>query len=172
MAKAKKTAVPHACQSKAEAMDAIRALGDAQRTLTRLESSINDEIAVITAREKDRIDALKGRIESLTTSIHWWCEANRATLCTGGGKTANLITGEVSWRQRPPSVSLKSVDKVIETLKRLGLCQFLRTKEEVNKEAILADHKAVSGVAGINVVHGVEDFAVTPFEVDIQGCAQ
>ncbi|MCL1860685.1 MAG: host-nuclease inhibitor Gam family protein [Proteobacteria bacterium] len=171
MAKAKKTAVPHACQSKEEAMDAIRALGDAQRELVRLETAINDQIAVITAREKDRIDALKERVETLTTSVHWWCEANRATLCAGGGKTANLVTGEVSWRQRPPSVTLRAVDKVIDTLKRLRLGRFIRTKEEVNKEAILADPKAVAGVAGITVVQGIEDFAITPFEVDIQRSA-
>jgi len=169
MAKAKKTAVPHACQSKEEAMDAIRALGDTQRELTRLETVVNDEIAAIVAREKDRIDALKERIETLTTSIHWWCEANRATLCVGGVKTANLITGEVWWRQRPPSVSLRAVDKVIDTLKRLGLDRFIRTKEEVNKEAILAEPKAVAGVAGISVVQGVEDFNVQPFEVDAGG---
>jgi len=64
---------------------------------------------------------------------------------------------------------LKAVDKVIETLKRLGLGRFVRTKEEVNKEAILANPKAVAGVAGIKVVQGIEDFAVTPFEIEIGG---
>ncbi|MCL2162341.1 MAG: host-nuclease inhibitor Gam family protein [Betaproteobacteria bacterium] len=169
MAKAKKTAAPHACQSREETMDAIKTLGDTQRELARLETSINDEIAAITQREKGRVDALKERIDALTTGIHWWCEANRLALCAGGGKTANLITGEVSWRQRPPSVSLRAVDKVLETLKRLGLDRFIRTKEEVNKEAILADPRSVAGVAGVTVVQGIEDFAVTPFEIDIGG---
>jgi len=169
MAKAKKTATPYACQNREEVMDAIKALGDAQRELARLETFINDEIAVIAQREKGRVDALKERIDVLTTGIHWWCEANRQMLCANGGKTANLITGEVSWRQRPPSVSLRAVDKVIETLKRLGLERLVRTKEEVNKEAILADPKKVAGVSGITVVQGIEDFTVTPFEVDIGG---
>jgi phage host-nuclease inhibitor protein Gam len=169
MAKAKKPAVLHACQTREETMDAIKALGDAQRELARVETSINDEIAEITQREKGRIDALKERIDALTTGIHWWCEANRLALCAGGGKTANLITGEVSWRQRPPSVTVRAVDKVIDTLQRLGLGRFIRSKAEVNKEAILADPKSVAGVPGINVVQGVEDFAVTPFEIDIQG---
>jgi len=56
---------------------------------------------------------------------------------------------------------------VIETLNRLGLSQFVRSKEEINKEAILNEPEAVKGVAGITVVTGVEDFVITPFEQDV-----
>jgi phage host-nuclease inhibitor protein Gam len=167
MAKAKTRAVAYVCQSKEETMLAIKALGDAQRELTRLETAMNDEIAQITLREKDRIEALRGCIESLTGGIHLWCEANRAALCANGGKTANLVTGEVNWRQRPPSVTIRAVDKVIATLLALGLGRFVRKKEEVNKEAILAEHKAVAGIAGITIVQGLEDFTVVPFEVEV-----
>lgn len=107
----------------------------------------------------------KGRIELLQTGVQAWCEANRDTLTDGGKvKSANLITGEVSWRQRPPSVSVRGVDAVIDTLKRLGLGVFVRTKEELNKEAILNEPHQVRGVAGLQVVTGVEDFAIVPFE--------
>jgi phage host-nuclease inhibitor protein Gam len=167
MAKVKKSATVFACQTKESAMEAIRQLGDTQRELTRLETEMNDEIAAIASREKSRIEALRERIDSLTTGIHVWCEANRALLCSTGGKSANLITGEVSWRQRPPSVTVRSADKVIATLKALGIGRFLRLKEEVNKEAVLADPRGVAGVAGIAVVVGIEDFAVAPFEVEV-----
>ena len=53
---------------------------------------------------------------------------------------------------------------VIETLEKLGLARFLRTKTEINKEAILADPDAVSGIAGLSIQTGVEDFVITPFE--------
>ncbi|MDR0673328.1 MAG: host-nuclease inhibitor Gam family protein [Zoogloeaceae bacterium] len=167
MTKAKKTAAHYVCQSRDETQTAIRELGDAQRELTRLETVINDAIAAIAARHKDNVDALKTRIDTLTSGIQLWCEANRAALCATG-KTANLVTGEVSWRQRPPSVSVRQQEKVIETLRALGLSRFLREKTEVNKEAILAEPAAVSGIAGITVVTGVEDFAVTPFEIEVQ----
>lgn len=169
MAKQKAKAAAWVCQSKEQAIDSIRALGDAQRELTRIETEINDQVADITAGRKDEIDALKTRIETLTSGIHTWCEAHRAELCAGGGKTANLITGEVAWRQRPPSVSIRAVDKVLETLRSLGLSRFIRSKDEPNKEAMLADPKAVSGIAGISIVTGVEDFTVQPFEVDVAG---
>ena len=98
------------------------------------------------------------------------CEANRAELTNNGkSKSANLVTGEVQWRNRPPSVGIRGTDSVIETLLRLGLERFIRRKEEINKEAILNEPSAVSGVAGITVKTGIEDFAIVPFEQDA-GC--
>ena len=144
MAKTKAKAATFICQSKEQTMDAIRTLGDTHRELTRIETEINDAIAVITSDRKEQIEALKERVATLTQGIQGWCEANRATLCADGKKSANLVTGEVSWRQRPPSASIRAVDKVIETLKALGLSRFIRTKEEPNKEAMLAYPKAVA----------------------------
>ncbi|MCL2524587.1 MAG: host-nuclease inhibitor Gam family protein [Betaproteobacteria bacterium] len=163
----KAKAAPYVCQSKEQTIEAIKTLGDAQRELTRIETDINDILAAVTAERKDRIDALKGRIETLVAGIQLWCEANRSALLTGGGKEANLITGLVRWRQRPPSVSIRAVDKVLETLRALGLKRFIRTREEPNKEAMLAEPNAVSGIAGITIVTGVEDFVIEPFEVDV-----
>ena len=83
--------------------------------------------------------------------------------------TANLVTGEVSWRLRPPSVSIRGVDTVLETLLRMGLGRFVRVKNEPNKEAMLNEPEAVRGIAGINIVTGVEDFIVVPFEAQAEG---
>ena len=165
--KKKVRAAQWVCQSKELTAEAIRALGDAQRELTRVETEINDQIAAITAERKGEIEAIKTRIETLTGGIQTWCEAHRVELLAGGGKEANLITGLVKWRQRPPSVSIRSVDKVLETLRSLGLGRFIRSKDEPNKEAMLADPKAVSGIAGITIVTGIEDFVIEPFEVEV-----
>lgn len=165
--KAKAKAAPWVCQTKEQTQEAIRALGDAQRELTRLETAINDQIAAITDANKDQVEALKARIQTLIDGIHVWCEANRAMLLTGSGKTANLTTGVIKWRERPPSVSIRNVEKVLETLRLLGLTRFIRSKEEPNKEAMLAEPKAVSGIAGISIVTGVEDFIIEPFEVEV-----
>lgn len=163
----KALALAYACQTKDQTMDAIRTLGDTQRELTRIETEMNDAIAEITSARKTEIEVMKTRIEALVNGIQTWCEANRAELCKNGSKTANLITGEVSWRQRPPSISIRAVDKVLETLKALKLDRFIRTKEEPNKEAMLADPKTVQGIAGVTINTGVEDFAVTPFEQEV-----
>jgi len=168
MATRKKTqAAQWTCQSKDMTMQAIRSLGDAQRELLRVETEINDQVAEITAQRKDEIEALKTRIDMLVGGIQTWCEAHRAELLAAGGKEANLVTGLVKWRQRPPSVSIRSAQKVLDTLRQLGLSRFIRSKEEPNKEAMLAEPQAVSGIAGISIVTGVEDFVIEPFEVEV-----
>ena len=158
------SAVP---QSKADCAAYIKTLGDVMRDFERQKASMNDEISIIAKAYQPKLESLEARAKALQTGIQTWAEANRASLCAGGAKTANLVTGEVSWRQRPPSVTIRGVDAVLETLARMGLGRFIRTKQEPNKDAMLAEPDAVRGIAGITIVSGVEDFAVKPFEVEV-----
>lgn len=155
-------------QSKTDCAAAIRALGDLQRTFERERASMNDQIAAITQAYQPALASLSERMDALQAGIQAWCEAHRTELCGEGdklGKTANLVTGEVAWRVRPPSVSIRGADAVLETLLRMGLGRFVRVKNEANKEAMLAEPDAVRGIAGITIVSGVEDFTITPVEV-------
>lgn len=152
-------------QSKDEAAADIRKIGDLQRQLTRATTEMNDAIAQITQNFQPRVEAVREQLTTLQEGVQGYCEAHRLELTDGGKtKTANLITGEVQWRQRPPSVSVRGADNVIEMLKRLGLDRFIRAKEEINKEGILNEPGEVRGVAGLTVITGVEDFVITPFE--------
>lgn len=165
--KIKAKAFTYAPQSKADCQADIKKLGDLQRDLVRAQADLNDEIARLTKAATPRFEALQERIDTLQAGVQTWCEANRSDLC-GSGKTANLITGEVQWRLRPPSISIRGAEAVIANLKRLGLERFVRVKEEPNKEAMLIEPNAVRGVAGITINTGVEDFTITPFEVELQ----
>lgn len=153
-------------QSKVEVQEDIKKIGDLQREQARLTADMNDEIAKITKAVAPNLDLLGEQINLLQRGVHFWCEANREQLC-GKGKSANLITGEVAWRQRPPSVRISSVDRVIDMLKQHGLSRFVRVKEEVNKDAILAEPDTVHALPGIVISTGVEDFVITPFEVEV-----
>lgn len=163
--KLKSKAQAYAPQTQTDCAADIKTLGDLQRDLARLQADMNDEIGAATKRYQPHIEALGERIGTLQGGVQVYCEAHRNEL-TGGGKTktANLVTGEVQWRQRPPSVSIRGADTVLETLERMGLARFIRTKQEPNKEAMLNEPDAVRGIAGINLVTGVEDFVITPFE--------
>lgn len=155
-------------QSKEEAAAMIRQLGDLQRHLLRDQAKMNDLIAEITDEYKSKLSPLQDQIEQLQKGVQGYCEAHRDELTNSNKvKFANLITGNVQWRQRPPSVRITGAESVIDTLKRLGLGMFVRTKEEVNKEAILNEPQAVNGVAGITIVSGVEDFVIEPFEQEL-----
>lgn len=161
----KSAAALYVPQSRDEVMADIRKIGDFQREATRLETAMNDEIAVITEKYAGMIKPLSTQIDTLSKGVQSWCEANRSDLTNGNKvKSANLVTGDVQWRVRPPSVTIRGVDSVMETLRRLKLDRFIRTKEEINKEAILNEPGAVSGVAGIKVNSGIEDFSIIPFE--------
>lgn len=167
--KLKQTAKVWIPQSQDEVSTAIKAVGDVSRELTRLQTAMNDSIATITQDYQPTLDGLKGRLQSLQDGIQVWCEANRDKLTNGGKtKTANLITGNVLWRQRPPSVRIRGEESVLDMLRKLQLSRFIRNKEEVNKEAILSEPKAVAGIAGISVVTGIEDFVIEPFEQEVQ----
>ena len=152
-------------QSKDEVVADIRTIGDVQRELTKMEAAMNDEIAEITDRYSGPLNELKKRLEAMQAGVQAWCEAHRLELTNGGKvKSANLITGEVQWRTRPPSITIRGADSVLDTLRTLNLSQFIRTKDEINKEAMLNEPEKVKGIAGITYNSGIEDFAIVPFE--------
>jgi phage host-nuclease inhibitor protein Gam len=158
-------------QSKNDCAQHIRTIGDLQREFERTRATMNDTIAAVTQEHQPLLAALSERIEALQTGVQAWCEAHRVDLCGEAdrlGKTANLVTGEVSWRQRPPSVRITGADNVCDTLLRMGLGRFVRVKNEPNKEQMLAEPEAVRGIAGITIASGQEDFIVTPFEAQAE----
>lgn len=173
MTKAKKrlkaAAAPYAAQTKEEVISGIKQLGDIQRKLTRVETEMNDQIAAVTEYHSPAIEQLKAKREELQSGIQTWCEANRDELTNGGKvKTANLTTGEVQWRNRPPSCGIRGAEAVIELLKRLKLDRFIRVKEEINKDAILNEPMAVKNIPGITIKKDIKDFAIIPFEQEVE----
>lgn len=166
--RAKSVAVVNVPQSREDVIGDIRKIGDITRVILRRETELNDKIAMLTNDVAPGIEVLKKELERLQKGVQTWCEANRAELTKDGKtKTANLTTGEVSWRTRPPSVSIRKIEDVIAMLKKLSLGKFLRNKEEINKEAILAARDEVKGIAGITIKTDVEDFEIIPFEQSV-----
>lgn len=157
-------------QSKADCATQIGVIGELQRQHMRLLAAMNDEIAKITAAYQPQLDEIATDLQANQAGVQTWCEANRVLLCGENdrmGKTANLITGEVTWRQRPPSVRVTGADELCQTLQQMGLGRFVRVKVEPNKDAMLAEPEALAGIRGISFVTGVEDFSITPFEVEV-----
>lgn len=159
-------------QSRDEAAEAIVAVGIAQREIARIEADMNDQLAVLKERAEQAAQPLRELVKGRTEGLKVWAEANRDAL-TGGGKVkfADLGTGKVSWRLRPASVRLSKVEQVIEAIKKLGFTQFIRAKEEVNKEAMLADADRARLIAGVAIGTAGEDFIVEPFEASISDAA-
>lgn len=158
-------------QSHAQTADWIREIGERQREIARIEADMNDALAACKAEFEALAQPHREAITALNTGAQMWCEANRDALTQQGKtKTALFPTGEVQWRLRPPSVVLRGTEAVLDHLRRLNLRRFIRTKDEVNKEAILLEPKAVACVPGISISQG-EDFLILPFEAELNPVA-
>lgn len=155
-------------QSRDHVSDYVAAIGIAQRERQRIEAEMNDEIAAVKLRYEEQAQPFKTEIEERSKGVQAWCETNRNAITQDGRtKTVTLASGEIQWRMRPPKVVLKGVEMVLDKLKRMGLDRFIRTKEEISKEAILAEPEAVTRVAGISIEQG-EDFVIKPFETNLE----
>ena len=155
-------------QSRDDASETLRMIGETNRHVARIEADMNDRIALIKDEAEKQASPLKEQVTARTEGLKIWAEANRDALTNGGKtKTADLGTGKISWRLRPPSVRISGMDRVIEAVKMLGFYGFLRTKEEINKEALLANPDKAKLIAGITIGSEGEDFIAEPFEADI-----
>lgn len=170
---AKKTKVKTAAaavtipQSRVEMVEYVGQIGEHQRELQRIQATMNDELAEIKARYEAQAETHTRRIDQLTEGVRAWCDVNRSVLTDNDKrKTVVLPTSEVSWRTRPPSVRISGVEDVLDTLRRERLVSFIRVKEEINKDAILASPDAVTHIKGIKITQG-EDFSIEPYAAEL-----
>ncbi len=158
-------------QSREDCTDYIARIGRAQRERERIQADMNDQLAAIRANYEEQARPHAETIKALSQGVQVWCDANREALTMGNKtKTANLASGEVRWRMRPPRVVIRGMEMAMEALKGLHLDRFIRIKEEISKEAILADPEAVQHVKGISIDQG-EDFVIVPFETELEEVA-
>ena len=170
-AKLKSAAVVANVQSKEDCAAKIRQIGDLQGEILRKEADMNEHIRLLKEEYAAEAEPLNAQIAALQAGVQAYCEANRDTLTNCGKvKFFDFVTGVVKWRIKPPSVKLTGIPAVIELLKTRGLNRFVRVKEEVNKDAILAavatpndkDGIVVANLAGIKIVSGEEEFVIEP----------
>lgn len=155
-------------QTRDEVETAIKEIGDLNRELERLAIEQNDKLAAITEEYAPLMNEVKDKAKPMMEAVQAWCESRRDELTQNGKtKTGTFNTGEVQWRQRPPSVGIRGVDSVLDSLKMRGFTQFIRIKEEINKEAMLNEPDTAASVPGVTIKIGVEDFVITPFEQEV-----
>lgn len=163
-----KTAAVPAAQTREEAEAAVHRLGELRRQLTRAETELNDRVAELKLAAETAAKPLQEEVARLSAQVQGFCEANRTELTNGGRtKTVLFATGEVKWRARPPSVSVRGVEAVIACLKASFGGRFVRTKEEIDKEAMLADRETAAKVPGVKIGSEGEDFVIEPLNVEL-----
>ena len=95
-----------------------------------------------------------------------WAEANEEDF--GKLRSVEMLHGTIGWRTNTPSLKTRSGwtwDRVLERLLNNGLVTYYRTKQEVNKQAILADRDELGADGlrelGVRVVQE-DEFFVEP----------
>ena len=147
----------------------VSRIGTRQRERVRIETEMNDALAAVKAKYEALAAPHKEELAALTEGVRIYCEANRAALTKDGKrKYKRLAAGEVSWRARPPKVTIRRVAKAIEALEQFGLFRFLRKSTTIDKAAILKEPKAVAHIQMIKIGSSGEDFIIKPFETELE----
>ena len=110
---------------------------------------------------RDAIDTLPADIRK-TVVMHYFMDVP----VREAAKVLAVPTGTIAWRVTPPSVRLSKVEEVLRELQERGLSEYIRVKQEVDKEAILSAPAGVAGIPGISICQR-EEFVVEPAEDNV-----
>lgn len=163
----KRTAV-RAPTSVGELREFVRYVGINKRKLDAIQTKLNEKIEQLKAQAIVNSLPHQEEIDRLFDGIYIFAESHRDELTEKGKKkTVNLPTGDILWRLTPPAVSLKNVKRIIELCKSCRLKRFIRTKEEVDKEAMLKEPERAKEIKGVTISQK-EEFVVKPSEIEIE----
>lgn len=156
----KKPVVP-TFQTSGEASLALAHYGELERRISDIENAFTDEVAMLRAQADAELAHLQEDMARTLLGLQEFANRMRPAL-PDKKKTISLSTGDLGWRSGNPSVSLKAKTAlVIERIKALGKAaagKYIRTREGLDKQALLKDRPAIEG---IKYVQGRERFYVT-----------
>lgn len=148
-----------------EASTLIRRLGAEQREIERLERELTEKVERLKTSATKKITTRSTRLEQYMEALLQFAQARRDELTEHEErKTVTVSSGKFGWRLAPPSLDVPSPDELLQYLKDHGLERFIRTKEEVNKKALLGEPAAVQEIPGISIERR-ELFFVKPSDV-------
>jgi len=111
-----------------------------KRSLDLIKASMNESIDTLKVKAAAEGEELLREIEAREQALVRFAEGNKETLF-GKLKSRVLSFGEIGFRASTKAVLLNrkwSWERVLDALKETGALRFIRTKEEVDKEALRA----------------------------------
>lgn len=151
-----------------EAAKFLLQIGKEERTINAIQSEFNAEVDKLKSKAMTNVKPHQIKEMQLIQGLFAFAESHRHELTKDGKlKTVKLPTGNFSWRLNPPSVSLSNVKSILKILKEKGLKHFIRTKEEINKEAMLKEPDIAKEIKGVSIKQD-EYFIVVPAELEVE----
>jgi len=155
-------------QTVEEAVEILSRIGHEERKIEKVSTEMNEQIEQLKARAIDELTPIQEKMDQLVDAFFAFVQSHRDELTENGKiKTIKWPTGKISWRVTPRKVNLRDIKGILARLKELKLEQFIRTIEEVNKEAILKEQKLAETVKGISVTQ-TEIFTIEPAKTNIE----
>jgi phage host-nuclease inhibitor protein Gam len=108
-----------------------------------LATQMDGKLKEIRANYEGIFSGLKEQIDPMVEALHSWAQGHPEEF--DGKKSVDLLHALVGWRINPPSLKpLKGFTwaAVLERIRNLGRRDFIRTAEELNKDALLAARDA------------------------------
>lgn len=165
--KTKSKAISRVPQSREDAVFAIGRIGELRRAILAKKALADEVIRLAGEKFEAETSMLAAEIEEHERGVQAWCEVHRLTLTNDGKvKYHDFGTGRVNWKLLPPKVTIRAAELVIEACKKVGFAEFVRTKEEINKEAMLADPDRARLIAGVTISSAGEQFEIVPVELE------
>lgn len=160
--KRKAETVP-AARDQAEANAFIARIGELNRHILLHQGALAESIARAKEATGAIVADLQAEADRLLRGLQIWAEANRHALTDGGRrKTVALAAGSILWRQAPPAVTIKGAEKVLDYLLEHGVEEFIRTKREIDKAAMLSMPDIAGAIPGVTIGSRGEEFVVEP----------
>ena len=114
---------------------ALKSIGEIDRELALIEADQNETIDRAKAEAKAQAKPYQDRKAGLEVAMKKFCESNRTEFLKQ--KTKPLTFGSVGFRLST-KIMIKKIGDTLQALKDLELTQCIRTKEELDKEAMKA----------------------------------
>jgi len=154
--------------SKDEADKAIARIADLQRQHATITGVAEKRISKITEDARVRVSPINAEINQIVTQLSLYAEYHRSDLTNGNKtKTVKFAHGTFQWRFTPLAITIKGADDVLKRLKTLGLVQFIRTKETIDKDAMARDRALAETVEGVTSGRQ-EEFVITPSDTHLE----
>ena len=149
-----------------QAAAVVGRIGAAQVQLNRLKASLDVAIAQANLAFENAAAPLRTAIEADTELLRGYFDANRASLLTGTKKSVALSTGMIGVKKTTAKVVVADTDALLEHLEQdRKLRRFIRTKNEVDRAALLAEPKVAVTIPGVSIDGGDDAFFVKPLMV-------
>lgn len=160
--------------NEAEAHEAMLVFAEKSSELKALEAKVELAVQKVRDRHKLQIEKLRLEKDNSFDKLKAFAEEHRADLFTKR-KSLDWVHGVFGFRTGTPKVTKPTRitwPKVLNILKEEALTRFIRSKEEINKDAILESREDETIMAQLKELAGIEvtqteTFFVEPKEEEV-----